>query len=217
MPADFRSHLPVFLLACCLLGGCQSAYYSAWEKLGVHKRDILVDRVADARDDQKEAKEQFQSALEQFAAVVKIDGGDLEKKYNKLQSELDSSEAQAEDVRERIRSVEQVADALFVEWEGELGQYSNADLRRASEKQLSDTRQRYGRLLAAMRRAESKMEPVLKVFRDQVLFLKHNLNARAIASLQTTVVQLETDVAGLIREMQASINEADSFLKSMEK
>ena len=35
-----------------------------------------------------------------------------------------------------------------------------------------------------MRLAESRIEPVLKSFRDQVLFLKHNLNAKAIASLR---------------------------------
>ena len=49
-----------------LLGGCSSAYYGAMEKVGVHKRDIMVDRVEDARDSQAAAQEQFKSALEQF-------------------------------------------------------------------------------------------------------------------------------------------------------
>ena len=38
-----------------LLAGCQSAYYSAWEKLGYAKRDILTSRVESARDSQQEA------------------------------------------------------------------------------------------------------------------------------------------------------------------
>ena len=37
---------------------CQKAYYSTMEKFGVHKRDIMVDRVGEARDSQEEAKEQ---------------------------------------------------------------------------------------------------------------------------------------------------------------
>jgi hypothetical protein len=32
-----------------------------------------------------------------------------------------------------------------------------------------------------MLKAEQKIQPVLGAFRDQVLFLKHNLNANAIA------------------------------------
>jgi uncharacterized phage infection (PIP) family protein YhgE len=205
--------------ACSFLGllllGCQSAYYTTLEKLGYHKRDILVSRVQDARDSQQEAKEQFQSALDKFNSVVQVRGGELQDKYNQLKAELDKSEAQAETVRSRITAVENVAEALFDEWEAELTQYTNDRLRRASARQLAQTRQHYEPLIGAMQRAEAKIEPVLAVFRDQVLFLKHNLNAQAIASLQQELVTVETDVAALVRDMEASIAEADAFLQTM--
>jgi hypothetical protein len=108
-----------------------------------------------------------------------------------------------------------VANALFKEWETELEQYSNDKLRRASAQQLTQTRERYTPLLGAMRRAESKIDPVLMAFRDQVLFLKHNLNAQAIASLQGEFMSIENDIASLIKEMETSIAEADSFIKAI--
>ena len=49
---------------------CSTAYYSALEKVGIEKREILVDRVEDARDAQEDASEQFASALDQFRSVV---------------------------------------------------------------------------------------------------------------------------------------------------
>ncbi len=199
-----------------LVSACSSAYYGAMEKFGVHKRDILVDRVEEARDGQEEAKEQFASALEQFTAVVGFKGGDLQSKYKDLKSELESSEDRAKEVTERIDSVENVAAALFGEWEEELEQYSDPNLKRRSEEQLRDTRRTYRRMLSAMHRAESKMEPVLSVFRDQVLYMKHNLNARALASLEGVAAELDTDVAALIRDMQTSIDEANAFISRME-
>jgi Protein of unknown function (DUF2959) len=108
-----------------------------------------------------------------------------------------------------------VAEALCKEWEAELPQYTNDTLRRASARQLAQTRQRYTPLMAAMRRAEAKMAPVLAAFRDHVLFLKHNLNAQAIASLQQELVTVETDIAALIRAMEASMAEADAFIKAL--
>ena len=66
-----------------------------------------------------------------------------------------------------------------------------------------------------MRRAESSIPPVLTVFNDQVLYLKHNLNAQAIASLQTQVTQIENDVSGLLRDMETSIAEANAFISDM--
>ncbi len=197
------------------LAGCQSVYYGAMEKLGQHKRDILVSRVESARDEQQEAKTQFQNALEQFTAVVGVQGGDLRVKYDQLATELERCEADATRVRDRISGIEDVSGALFEEWERELTQYSSADLRRRSQEQLRTTQDRYDQLLRTMKRAEGRMEPVLVAFRDHVLYLKHNLNAQAIASLQGEVVALESDIAALVEEMEAAIAEADSFIKMM--
>lgn len=208
----FYSVVICFLFA---LLGCQTAYYKTMESFGVHKRDILKDNVEEARDSQTEAKEQFQSALEKFTEVTGFRGGDLELKYKEMKRELERCEDKAEKVRTRINKVEDVADALFNEWEEELEQYSSRKLRRSSEKKLYETRRQYEKLDAAMRRAEEKMDPVLVVFRDQVLYLKHNLNAKAIASLQDELAAVEEDVAMLVKDMEASIAEADSFIKTM--
>ncbi|MCP3919795.1 MAG: DUF2959 domain-containing protein [bacterium] len=195
--------------------GCQSTYYSAWEKLGVHKRDILVDRVEAGREDQEEAKEQIKTTYEAFQELTSYDGGDLKDIYERLDSEYEASTEAAEDVSDRIESIEKVATAMFSEWESELEEIQNPDLRQKSHSLLGETRTKYGNLLTAMRSAESKMKPVLGAFKDQVLFLKHNLNAQAIASLKTQVLGIEGDVDALIANMQKSIDEADAFIESM--
>ncbi|MCP4045759.1 MAG: DUF2959 domain-containing protein [Gammaproteobacteria bacterium] len=186
------------------------------EGLGIEKRDILVDRVEEARDAQDDASEQFASALEQFRSTVNSDGGDLEEVYDRLNAEFERCAADAEEVSERIDSVEDVAGDLFEEWEAELDQYSSTSLRRNSASLLNDTRKRYKQLMSAMRRAERSMEPVLVAFQDQVLVLKHNLNARAIGALKNELDSIERDTANLITQMQKAIAEANAFIDSME-
>ncbi len=195
--------------------GCSSIYFDTMEKFGVHKRDLLVSRVESARDTQKEAQKQFKTALESFKEVTNFDGGDLERKYKKLQGQLDDSESKATEVHNRIASVDSVATALFSEWKSELKSYSNESLRQSSKQELEITKERYAELLKAMKKAESRIEPVLKPLRDQVLFLKHNLNARAIGSLDQQVVAVQADTDELIRELQISIEEADSFIDNL--
>lgn len=198
-----------------VLAGCKSTYYSAMEKFGYHKRDLLVDRVEDARDAQEQAKEQFQSALEQFTALVGFEGGELEKTYKRLNTEFERSESRAEAVHKRIGDVQDVAKALFREWKNELDDYTDARLRNLSEQKLAQTQERYERLIEAMKRAETRIDPVLAAFRDQVLFLKHNLNAQAVASLETELASVRTDVSSLLQAMEASIAEANDFIKAM--
>jgi len=201
----------------CLMFACESTYYKTMESIGYHKRDIMVDRVQDARDAQEEAKEQFESALEKFSSVLGFRGGDLEEKYDQLKAEYDESVTKADAVRNRIAAVEDVAEDLFAEWQQELGQYTNSKLRQSSARKLRETKSKYAQLIAAMKRAERKIDPVLSAFQDQVLYLKHNLNAQAIASLQSELASIETDVARLVKEMEASIKEADKFISSMER
>ncbi len=201
--------------AALLASGCQSAYYKTMEQFGVHKRDILVDRVEEARDAQGEARDQFRSALERFNAVLGVEGGELQEKYEQLRAEFERSESRAEAVRSRITAVEDVAEALFEEWDDELAQYSDSRLRATSARKLRATRSQYTQLIGAMRRAESRIEPVLAAFRDQVLFLKHNLNAQAVASLKGELASVKSNVASLIRDMERSIREADSFIEAM--
>lgn len=204
------------VLVLALLGGCSSAYYKTMESFGVEKRDILVDRVEEARDAQDSASEQFASALEQFRATVNFDGGNLEKIYDRLNTEYESSVSEAQDVSDRIDAVEHVATDLFKEWDQELEQYSRKDLRNSSARLLKDTRTRYDKLMTSMRRAETSMQPVLDAFHDQVLYLKHNLNARAIGALRNELDTIERDTARLITQMQKAIADANAFIDSME-
>ncbi|HNX48916.1 MAG TPA: DUF2959 domain-containing protein [Thermoanaerobaculaceae bacterium] len=206
-----------FVIAVVVLAGCSSVYYAALEKVGIEKRGILVDRVEAARDAQVQAQTQFKDALEEFSALVGYKGGELEKMYGSMRDTADDSAARAREVRDRIGAVKDVAEALFKEWEGELAQYSDASLRRSSQRELNDTRRRYHRLVVAMDKAAARMDPVLAVLNDQVLFLKHNLNARALGSLESTAASLESDVDRLVADMQAAIAEANGFIGELKK
>jgi len=218
MKLDARTTLPCLLtLGLCVgaLSACQSAYYSTMEKFGVHKRDILVDRVEEGRDAQKEAKEKIVDALEAFRAVADFDGGELEDVYGKLKSRYESSADAVDEVKGRIAKIEEVSRALFDEWSSELRGMQDRELKRSSQDMLDETRARCDKLVDAMQRTESKMEPVLVKLKDHVTFLKHNLNARAVASLQKNLHTIESDVSDLIAAMEKSIAEADAFISAM--
>jgi hypothetical protein len=197
--------------------GCHSASNSFWGMMGYEKRDLLVSDVKKARDSQNVAKAEIQTTMQRFKEVTGFQGGELEAKYEKLKSQYDRAQSRADAVTSRIDNVETTAGSMFSEWKKELGEYSDPNLRRQSEQKLAETQQQFQQLLSAMRTAEGKMKPVLRAFNDQVLYLKHNLNASAIASLQGTSMQIDKDVSALIAEMEKSINEANAFVANMEK
>jgi len=209
--------LAAFAVCLTAVSACSSAYYGAMEKVGVHKRDIMVNRVEAARDAQSEAQKQFKSALEQFGAVVRLKDTDLKRAYDKLNGEYEDSQAAAKNVSARIDKVEDVSEALFNEWQRELGEYQSQQLRRDSEARLRETKTRYRQMISSMRQAEKSIEPVLRIFHDNVLFLKHNLNAQAIGSLQGEFAGLQEEIARLMERMNQAIAESNRFIAGIKE
>lgn len=218
MNALLRLTCLLVLLVCAFapLAGCKSVYYGTYEKFGVYKRDLLKKEVKAARDGQEQASEQFKDALTKLKEIYTFDGGNLEKAYRDLDSEYKQSADRAAAVRKRIADVETVGADLFKEWEAEIKQITTPSLADGSRKQLRDTRARYDQMVLALKKAEQSMDPVLTKLHDQVLYLKHNLNAAAIASLRGEATSIQGEITKLIADMNASIAKADEFIKAME-
>ncbi|WP_409440087.1 DUF2959 domain-containing protein [Psychromonas sp. GE-S-Ul-11] len=198
-----------------LLSGCESVYYSTMEKVGIHKRDILIDRVEETKESQEESQEEFQSALDRVTALIDFKGGDLQNTYNALNDDYQSSLDAANEVSENIDKVEDVANALFAEWSEELKQYKSASLKRQSSQKLTNTERQFNTMLRSMRNSESKMQPVLSSLNDNVLYLKHNLNAQAMSEIKGEFTNLKRDIQQLVNDMNQSIADSNKFIEQM--
>lgn len=209
-------YVMIVLVIMVWAGGCRTAYYGTMEKFGIEKRHLLRDNVQKAQKEQQEASEEFKDVLTRIKELYGFDGGDLEKAYKKLKGDYEDCESRSDAVKKRINNVEQIAADLFKEWEQEINEMNNQNLRQKSYESLNATRQRYARLHDVMVRAESKLDPVLVQVRDYVLYLKHNLNAQAVGALRQEVDSIEIEVEALIRDMQRSIQEAETFLEDFE-
>jgi len=190
-------------------------YYSTKESFGEHKRDIMVYEVEQVCGDLQQTRDEFEHALTRFKNIIVINETPLEQRYRALNRQYHFCHSKANQVSNRIKAIEQVSEALFLEWEGELNDYTSRSLRYNSKQQLRVARQNYTRLMKAMRMAENKIQPVLAAFKDQILFLKHNLNAYAISALNNEFTAISIDISVLIQAMEQTIAEASVFVSSL--
>ncbi len=195
--------------------GCSQMYYASMEQVGVHKRDIMVDRVEEVQESQEDAQEEFKSALEQFGSLVTIEETDLKKAYDNFNDQYEDAKEASEDLNKDINKLEDVSLALFDEWEEEITHYKNAKLKSQSKTKLRDTKAKYKNMMRSMRQSEKSMQPILDTFYDNVLTLKHSLNAQAIGALQGEFNTLKSDINVLIKQMNTSIKESNKFIQEM--
>lgn len=208
------------LLVACLalavpLTGCQTLQYEAWEMLGREKRDLLRSELGGLVDDQEEAQESFQTALERVKGLTAFDGGELEAEYLRLKDAYEAAESDADSIDSRIDDIQQISSDMFVEWEREIGEMQTRSLAEKSREKLRQTRRRYDELSRSMVGSRDGMRAVLPVLRDHVLYLKHNLNAAAVGALGEEMGEVERDIEELQRTLQTSIAEAQAFIAEL--
>lgn len=192
-----------------------NAKYSAYEAVGLEKRDLFKREVANVKEDQEDTGKAFKDALTQLKEIYNFDGGNLERQHSKLKASLDDAKEEATDLHARIEKVDEVANDLFEEWNNEINEIKTGDLKSKSSSQLSATKAKYKVLEEQLRASEKKMAPVLAKLNDQVLFLKHNLNAEAIGGLKAEGGKIQADIKSLIDEVNESSRQADELIKTL--
>jgi hypothetical protein len=212
------------VLLCVLAAGlafvassCSSSYFSTWDSFGVGKRDMLISRVGQARDEETQAAKEFERALKRFRELLAAKPGDLKDKYSDLKSAYADCEYRAGRVADRVEDIEDFSESMFNEWRDQLDEFESETLRSASETQMNDTNKRYAQMIAVTQRAGTAMKTALGTFRDQRLFLEQDLSAQSIATLRGQSETLEGDLATLQSDLGAAIKAADEFLAAMPK
>lgn len=197
------------------LTGCGSVYYDTIEALGQPKRQVLVSRVQDTRDTMKEAKKTYTSAMQQFGSVTKVGGTQLENKYKILKKEYDACNSKASELRSQISNVKSVGRVLFQEWQRELDQFTHEQMRKLSEAKMQQTRDKYAVMIESMDRTSARITPVLESMNDQLLNIKHSLNALIVVSLEEELIQLRKNMDNLIVDIDTAVEQSNAFIGSM--
>lgn len=194
---------------------CSTVYYNVWEALGKEKRDLLKSNVLKVKEDQDEVQEEFRDTLEKVRSKYKLNGGNLEKIYDQLNGDYEDAKAKSDTLTKRINKVEEIAEDLFEEWEQEAKQITNTTYRRDSLNKRRATMRKFKGMHRAMRRVESSLQPVLTKLKDQVLYLKHNLNAQAIGAFKVEFEKIAREINSLSGQIKKSSRAADDFIANM--
>ncbi len=198
-------HVLLVLVLVFMISGCGSDR---------EKRHLLKDEIKDVKKSQEKAEDEFKDALTRIKELYDYKDGNLEEYYEKLKQSYDDCNNRSVEIEKRILVVTKIADAHFLEWKMELKEIKDPELRNKSKSSLSTTRLKFKKLEKTLNDVAKRMHPILAKLNDYVLYLKHNLNAKAVAdSLGGQIMSIETDIIKLIEEMNKSIRETEIFIK----
>jgi DNA-binding transcriptional regulator YbjK len=204
-----------FLLLALLCTSCSTVYYNFWEFLGQEKRELLQSELENITEDQSDAKDEFADTLSKIRSEYSYKEGKLEKTYDELSTDYNSLNDNAKSLSKRIEKAQEIASDLFSEWKSEAKKITNTKFRKDSLSKRVITMTKFKLTVKAIKNVESKMKKVLVKLNDRVLFLKHNLNAKAIGKVKIELMNIEGDIIALIKQINESNEQANSFIKDI--
>lgn len=224
MKPTLQSGLAVAVLAA--LCGCSTMASFTAEKFGQARRVLLVRRLDQACKAQQQLQEAFQRALAQFESLASFAGGNRQKQTDQMSAALARCEARAKDVPARIAEADRAGQNLFREWKAASEKHPNEMYRRDRGAKRFNAQRDYNQMMAVLRNAESKIEPTLSAFRDQVeaaqavlldpaFQLDNGLNEHAQISVQDESARLAAQVDFLIQNLSDSIAQAHLFIQQI--
>ncbi len=190
---------------------CEPRSYRIWEFLGWEKREILSSEVENVGENQKEIKEDFQSIYERIKTEYDYERDEIDDLYDQLKSDYEKAKNKADRIKASSKKIRQIAKALFAEWEEEAMAISNKNYRKDSLVKLRQAQARFKHLSASLHRSESQLDRVLVQLNDQVLYLKHNLNAKSLALFESEIKLVKNEIDELIKAIEKTIQYSQTF------
>lgn len=205
----------VALVPCCLaVAGCanlEATFFQPKDSLALV--DDLSDRIEEVHVASEVAKERMTAAVETLRSIVSPDfRGDGLSAHAELTRAIEQSEEQAEVFRERVADMKDTAKELFDRWASDLEGFTNAEMRQHSQRRLEETRTRYQAIVAAVDPAQWSYDAVNRSLGDHALFLGHDFNRAAVASLRPGVDSLVAQGGELESRLVLGMTAAKEYL-----
>ncbi|HEX5137005.1 MAG TPA: DUF2959 family protein [Planctomycetota bacterium] len=187
-------------------------------KSGPADVDDLVAAVEKVNKELDASKASMLSAVQGLQSITAPDfQGDAAKAHKDLVKAVEASEDQADDLRNRIEEMQAAAAPVFDQWTKDLEAYSNPEMRQRSQARLAAARERYDAVVAAVDPLLVEYESINQSLRDHVLFLKHDMNPAAIATIQDDVRSVAKDAASLDGQFNNGRAAARAYIDSTQQ
>ncbi len=204
----FASVLSVWLLAAACAGTSERSE-------SVEQVDELLTRIERVQAETAVAKDSVHAALSELCTLVSPGfKGDAATEFAKFLAASEASEDQAETLRDITEPMQDAADELFQRWTKDMEAFGNSRMRQRSQTRLDETRTRFQSIIGATQAAQIALDAFHDDMRDHALFLRHDLNSAAVASIRTDVRALNEQIQGLDTRFDATTAAARAYVES---
>jgi chromosome segregation ATPase len=184
------SKIPVVLtIAAALISGCSSPSYekAATTSTSLQSAAGVIDK----------SNVQIDMVLAALSELVTTPGEDLETQFRTYSSLMEGLQSLSDDVREKAGDMQTAGAAYFQQWDDDLANISNEDIRTRSTERKNEVSARFERLRASYQEVNSHFAPFMSDLKDIHTALSSDLTAAGLASIEEVLGKANKDAVAL--------------------
>jgi prefoldin subunit 5 len=150
------------------------------------------------------------SALDAMRGAAKAKS-DLKSTYSAFNKELTSLEEQITTLRQQATEMRARADDHYKAWQAELVKMGNPSLREKAQNRFADAKEEFDAIITTAEEAKRELVPFMADLRDVANYLKVDLSADAVKSLNNNIWRLNNKargVSGSLEDVSKQIGKA---------
>lgn len=203
------------MLALALISLAGLAACASSRTVGQRTTEELVEQVDDSSKMIQRAREQVQTTLANYNAIIENETENPTSAYKDLSKDIDRLLSRREDVRKRLEKMNKTAENLFAKWEQAISTIESEDLRDQATRRMETARQRFDEIVASVQKGREAFDPFVTSLNDQVTYLGFNLTPDAIAGLKDQAAQLNEDARSVFDSIDSAIAAAQEYKASV--
>lgn len=188
----------------CLLAGCgTTAGYKQADKTGAG--------IAEYRDEVVNVKKAVDATIKSMDQVEVTANTDPRKAFEQFSKDLAALDSAASKARQRGQEMKSQGEAYFVNWEQQLAQVKNPEIKQLAEQRKDKVRAAFDGIKKVAEPLRAQFDPWLSDLKDLQAYLNNDLTIAGVDAARSQFTKAKADGEEVVKSMDALVAELNSI------
>jgi len=194
----------------CLLGGAAVVLTGCGTTSGYKQADKTGAGIAEYREEIVNGKKAIDATMKTLSEIAATANTDPRKAYEQYSKSIANLESVAAKVRKRSQNMQAQGQAYFKQWEEQLAQVTNEDIRKLAEQRKAELQKTFEKIRLCAEPLKARFDPWMADLKDLKVYLGNDLTIAGVDAAKSLFTKTTTEGAEVQQAMEDLVAELNT-------
>jgi hypothetical protein len=194
----------------CALGGAALLMTACGTTSGYKQADKTGAGIAEFRDEIVKGKNAIDVTMKSLSDIASTANTDPRKAYEQFSKNVAKLESTAANIRKRAQNMKAQGEAYFKQWETELAQVNNQEVRKLADERKATLQKTFQSIRQVSEPLKAQFDPWMADLKDLKVFLGNDLTIAGVDSAKSLFTKTTNEGLEVQKSMDALVAELNT-------